>query len=131
MVPNSRRKRSQWNYHTDPIVELCPWLSGAVLQCPGFLPFFMNLLQVLVCSCIAIFLFKTQATSGTKFRSKYLKIRFNGHYPSGITMLEQPLAAWGSAAVPWHFALFMHVPAVICFFCISYIFLAIYFCTIW
>ena len=41
-----------------PIVELAlvEWGSAAV---PGFLPFFMHLLQVLVCFCIATILFKT------------------------------------------------------------------------
>ena len=103
----------------DPIVELplIEWGSAAVTW---FFAFFY-----VFAASSSMFLYcynsfqDSQATPGTKFRSKYLKIRCTGHCPSGITMLEQPLAAWGSAAVPWHFELFIHVPAVICFFCIS------------
>ena len=71
MQANFRRKRSQWNDHTHPIVEL-PLVECCSAAVPRFfLPFFMHLLQVLVCFCTAIILFKTlrqllEPNSGTK-----------------------------------------------------------------
>ena len=84
----SRRKRSQWNDHTHPIVELplVEWGSAAV---PRFFAFFHAF-----AASSSMFLYcynsfqDSQATFGTKFRSKYLRIRCTGHCPSGITMLE-------------------------------------------
>ena len=100
MQANSRRKRSQWNYHTHPIVELplVEWGSAAV---PRFFAFFHAF-----AASSSMFLYcynsfqDSQATFGTKFRSKYLRIRCTGHCPSGITMLEQPLAAWAVLQCP-------------------------------
>ena len=51
----------------------CPWLSGEVLQCPGFFHLCMHLLQVLVFLVIIRSLQHSKATFGTKFKKKYLK----------------------------------------------------------
>ena len=116
MQANSRRKRSQWNYHTHLTVELplVEWGSAAVPKIFAFFHTFAASSSTFL-YCYNSFQ-DSQATFGTKFWSKHLKITCTGHCPSGITMLEWPMAAWGSAAVPWHFSLFMHVTAVICFF---------------
>ena len=60
----------------------------------------MHLLQVLVFLVIIRSLQYSQATSGTKFKNEYLKKTCTGHSPGGFTIVEQPLAAWGSDAVP-------------------------------
>ena len=41
----------------------------------------------------------SQATFGTEFVSKYFRKTYTGHCPSGITIVELPLARWRSAAM--------------------------------
>ena len=67
----------------------------------------------------------SQAFFCTTFKSKYFQKPGTGPCPSEITVMEQPLAAWDSAAV-LPFALGIHFPAVmsalqcICIFCNSF-----------
>ena len=128
MQANSRRKRSKRNSHTHPIVELplAEWGSAAV-------PKFFAIFHAFAASS-NIFSYSynsfqdSQATFGTKFRSRHLKYPVLDTVPVELPSWNSP---WPRGAVPWHFALFMPVPAVICLFCISCTFLAIYFCTLW
>ena len=103
---------------------------GRVGQCCSALAFCIFLCTVFAASSIMLSndissLHDSQAFFCTTFKSKYFQKPGTGPCPSEITVMEQPLAAWDSAAV-LPFALGIHFPAVmsalqcICIFCNSF-----------
>ena len=84
----TRRKLSQWNYHTKPIVELPLAVEGSAAVLWLFAVFVhLRIMQ------------HSRATFGTKLMNKYFQKSCTGHCPSRITIMELPLAAWRSAAM--------------------------------
>ena len=73
------------------------------------------------------FLQDSQASFGTKLKNKCFSIPCTGHCPCGITMLEWPLAAWGSAAMLLIFCILYAVAAVKNIFYCQYVFLQVFF----
>ena len=77
-----------------------PLAEGAVLQYPGFLHFYAFAVSFSTFIDNIKYLQHSQATFDTKFISKYFQNSCTDHCPSGITIVELPLAAWRSVAMP-------------------------------
>ena len=115
-----RRKRSQWNYYTNFIVELplVEWGSAAV---PKLFSIFHAFAACQVFFVLIYSFQDSQATFGAKCRSINLKIPCTGHCPSGITMLEQPWPRRAKLQCPSILHYFCMFLQLIAFFCSLYI----------
>ena len=132
MVPNSG------NFDKNGLREItilnqlwnCPWMSGEVLQCPGFFHLCIHLLKVLEFLVIIRSLQHSQATFGTKFKKKYLK-----NYWTLSRWIYHSGTAPGRAGQCCSALAFSIVYACACselhFFAVNKIFFAIVFCTFW
>ena len=84
-----------------------------MLQYPSFFAFFHSFTaSSSILSNNIYFLQDSQASFGTKLKNKCFSIPCTGHCPCGITMLEGPLAAWGSAAMLLIFCILYAVATV-------------------
>ena len=109
MQAKSRRKRSQWKYHTHPIVEL-PLVEYDRQCCSAqvFCHFSCILLLVVVFFCIAIILFKTlrqllEPNSGTNSKN----------YPV-LDTVPVELPCWNS---PWPRGAVLQDPGILHYLC--------------
>ena len=100
----------------------CPWLSGEVLQCPGFFHLCMHLLQVLVFLVIIRSLQHSQATFGAKFKKNIFRKPVLDTVPVELRGAVLQCLCFSHCV-----CMFLQL---IAFFKIIYIF-AIVFCTFW
>ena len=116
----SGRKWPQWNNHAKPIVKLplVEWGSAAVLQCPSFLHLLMHLLQFLVLFVSILILCKNlRQILVPSSRANIFEKPVLDNVPVELPCWNIPWPRGAMLQCPSFFALFMHVPAVISFFC--------------
>ena len=87
MQANSRRNRTQWNYHTHPIVEL-PLVQWGCAAVPRSFSFFHAFAASSSVFCIAKILFKTlkqllKPNSGTNIKNTLYRTLSQWNYHAG------------------------------------------------